>query len=49
MNWGQFKRPLWYLCLAGAVVTLWSLIQEVVGLNNLFNHICVTEFNKFSP
>ena len=33
MNWTQFKDPLGYPCLAGAVVASWSLTQEVVGSN----------------
>ena len=31
MNWNQFIDPLCYLCLAGAVIASWSLIQEVAG------------------
>ena len=33
MNWGQFKDPLCYPYLAGAVLTSWSLKQEVEGSN----------------
>ena len=42
MNWVQFKDPLCYLCLAGAVVASWSLTQEIADSNNLFNikHFC---------
>ena len=29
MNWAQFKDPLRYLCLAGAVVAPCSLTREV--------------------
>ena len=29
MNWAQFKNPVSHMCLAGAVVTSWSLTQEV--------------------
>ena len=31
MNWGQFKDPVSYMCLADAVVASWSLTQEVAG------------------
>ena len=31
MNWDQFKDPLCYMCLHGAVVSSLSLMQEVVG------------------
>ena len=33
MNWAQFKDPVCYLSLAGAVVAPWSLTQDVAGLN----------------
>ena len=33
INWGQFKDPLSYLRLDGAVVASWSLTQEVTGSN----------------
>ena len=36
MNWAQFKDPLFYLCLAGAVVASWSLTQDVADSNNLY-------------
>ena len=36
MNWTEFKDPLCYLCLTDAVVTSFSLSQEVTGSNNLF-------------
>ena len=39
MNWGAFKDPLCYLCLAGLMVTPWSLTQNVAGSNNPFNYI----------
>ena len=32
----SFKDPLSYLCLAGFVLTPWSLRKEVAGLNNFF-------------
>ena len=31
MNWAQFKDPVSHMCIAGAVVTSWSLTQEVAG------------------
>ena len=31
MNWSQFKDPVSYMCLAGAVIASWSLTQEVAG------------------
>ena len=48
MNWAQFEDPLYYLCLAGTVVTYWSLTQEVAGSNNLLKRILffVTEFSN---
>ena len=33
MNWSQFKDPASHMCLAGAVVSSWSLTQEVAGLS----------------
>ena len=50
MNWAQFKDPVSHICLAGAVVAAWSLIQEVAGSNNLFKiyNIIVTKVNEFS-
>ena len=38
MNWAQFKDPLCYLCLAGAVTAIWSLTQEVAGSSPFFSH-----------
>ena len=37
----QFRYPLGYLCLAGAVVASWSLTQEVAGSSNLFQDIII--------
>ena len=34
MNRGQFKDPVSYMCIAEAVVTFWSLIQEMAGSNH---------------
>ena len=31
MNWAPFKDPVSHMCLTGAVVTSWSLTQEVAG------------------
>ena len=31
MNWAQFKDQVSHMYLAGAVVALWSLTQEVAG------------------
>ena len=47
MNWGQFKDPACYLCLAGTVVA--SLPQEVAGSNpfTVITNIFVTEFSEF--
>ena len=42
MNWSQFKDPLYYLCLAGAVAS-WSLTQEV-AVSNFFS-----KYNILSP
>ena len=36
MNWDQFKYPVCYLCLVSAVVTSWSLTQEVAGSGTVF-------------
>ena len=42
MNWGQSKDPLCYLCLAGSMVTSWSLfhkrlqIQTILLIINIF-------------
>ena len=38
MNWGQFKDPVSHMCLAGAVVASWSLMQEMAG-SSLFTVI----------
>ena len=49
MNWAQFKDPLSHMCLAWAVVTSWSLKQEVPGPNPfiVMKNIFVTEISKF--
>ena len=33
MNLVQFKDPVSHMCLAGAIVTSWSLTQDVAGLS----------------
>ena len=38
MNCGQFKDALCYLCLAGSMVTSWSLTQDVGGSNNPYKN-----------
>ena len=50
MNWIQFKVAVSLICLAGAVVASWSLMQEVEGSNpfTVMTNIFVTEFAKFS-
>ena len=50
MNWSEFKDPVSLLCLAGAVVTSWSLTQEVAGSSpfTVTTNIFVTEFAEFS-
>ena len=32
MNWAHFQDPVSHMCLAGAVVASWCLIQEVAGV-----------------
>ena len=36
MKLGQFKDPVFYLYVAGAVVASWSFTQVVAGSNRLF-------------
>ena len=50
MNWAQFKDPVPHMCLAGTMVTSWSLTQEVAGSSPLtvITNIFVTEFSEFS-
>ena len=50
MNWDQFKDPVSYMCLAGAVVASWSQTQEMASLNafTVMTNIFVTEFSVFS-
>ena len=49
MNLGQFKDPVSYMCVAGAMVTSSSLAQEMAGSNpfTVMTNISVTEFSKF--
>ena len=50
MNWNQFKDPVSNMCLAGTVVSSWSLTQEVTGSSpfTVMTNIFVTEFPEFS-
>ena len=50
MDLDQFKDSVCYLSLAGTVVTLQSLTQEVEGLIGPFNfkYVFVTDFCVFS-
>ena len=43
MNWAQFKDPVSHMCHAGAVVTSWSLIEEVTGSSPFNEKYFVTE------
>ena len=51
MNSAQFRDPVYHMCLAGAVTTLWSLTLEVVGLShcNDFCHFFWNIFVNFVP
>ena len=48
MNWTQFKDPVSHMCLAGAVVVSWYLIQEVEGSSpfTVMTNIFVTDFSE---
>ena len=49
MNLGQFKDPLWYLCLIKLYGnTLVLVTQEVAGWNNLFNNKKILSQNSVS-
>ena len=48
MNRYQFKDPLCYLYLHGAVVSSLSLLQEVVGSRLTFYKKFINEFTEFS-
>ena len=50
MNWGQFKDPVSHMCIAGAVVASWSLMQEIAGSSpfTVMTNIFVTEFTELS-
>ena len=50
MNWVQFKDPLSHMCLAGTVVSSWSLTQEMTGSNafTVMSNILVTELSEFN-
>ena len=46
MNWAQFKDPVSHMCLAGTVVAIWSLTQEVAGSSPFYDKYFVTEFSE---
>ena len=48
MNWTQFKNPVSHMCLAGAVLASWPLIQEEAGSSpfTVMTNIVVTEFSE---
>ena len=48
MNRAQFKDPVSHMCLAGAMVATWSLMQEVTGLSpfTVMPNMFVTELNS---
>ena len=50
MNWAQFKDSIFHMCPAGAVLSSWSLTQEVAGSSpfTVMTNIFVTEFAEFS-
>ena len=50
MNWVQFIDPVSHMCIAGAVITSWSLIQAVAGSNMLtvITNILVAEFSEIN-
>ena len=49
MNWSQFEDPVSHMCLAGTVVTSWSLTQEMADSNPfiVMTNIIDTEFAEF--
>ena len=50
MNWGKFKDHVSHMCLTGAVVAFWSLMQVVGSLIpfNIMTNILVIKFAEFS-
>ena len=48
IKWNQFKVFVSHMCLAGAVVASWSLMQEVAGSNafTVMTNIFVAEFSE---
>ena len=50
MNWGKFKDPVSYMCLAGAVVPFWSIVQDMARLSpfTVMTNIYYSVFAKFS-
>ena len=49
MNWAEFQDSVLHMCLAGAMVTSWSLTQEVAGSSpfTVMTNISVPEFSEF--
>ena len=49
MNLGQFKDSVFQMCLAGTLITSWSLTQQVASLSpfTVMTNIFVTEFSEF--
>ena len=50
MNWAQFKDPFSHMCLSGAEVACWSLMQELAGSSpfTAMTNIFVIQFSEFS-
>ena len=50
MNWDQFKDPVSHMCLAGALVASWSLMQEMADSSpiTIMTNFFVSEFTEFS-
>ena len=48
MNWAQFKDPVSHMCLAGTLVSYWTLTHEVAGSSpfTVITNILVTEFSE---
>ena len=47
-HWVQFKDPVSHMCLAGTLISLWSLTQEVAGSSHftVMSNIFVSEFTE---
>ena len=52
MNRGQFKDPVSHMCLAGAMVASWPLLQEMAGSSPLYCNdkyiYCLGQGNVFT-